>query len=181
MITMVYDDFTGFSEVDPDDELTVTANKIHIIDQNHDGDSRVYKDYGVDYFDGNFIHKFELMVVGGSMVFTGIWGMFNSSGGLGDPGVNYAYVSVFPDEEYGCDFCIGLYAPEESAGSTGLLFGTRYYVTVKREGNNWTLTIRTGSHAGEVIDEIGFPWESPEAFRYLYAQLECIEEEEEEE
>ena len=61
---MVYEDFTGFTEVDTNRDLSVTSDTITITTMRQDADGTVYKDYGVDFFENftalyidNFINE----------------------------------------------------------------------------------------------------------------------------
>ena len=171
---MAYEDFGDFTEVDPDGELSVTSNKINLLDQNFDGDSRVYKDYTVDFFSGDFTHKFEFkmtMLTGGNDN-TGLWALSNASGGLasfaGDDVLSRASIWM------GIDYKIRLNTHNFSkwVWSAVLSLNVKYYITVNRSGTVYTMTIRTGSHEGTVIDTIAIDPGSAKDFRYLYVQFE---------
>ena len=174
---MSYEDFTEYTKVDPDGELTVEANKIHVSDQSYDVDSRVYKDFGEDYFDGDFVHKFELTVTaGGAYIMSGIWAMANVSTGYKDMMEDPVIFLVVDNPLVAGDYSLMFVSiPGIEAESIDLLFNTKYYLTIERTGTTQTVIIRTGSHDGDIVDTIeGVNTVSP--FRYLYAQFEMGEE-----
>ena len=56
------EDFTTYTEVDQDSDVTVTATKVSWDTLTRDANSYVYKDMGVDFFSGDYEHWFELMM-----------------------------------------------------------------------------------------------------------------------
>jgi hypothetical protein len=57
----IYEDLTGFTEVDSGSDLVVHKNRVEITNMQEDADSYVYKDYGASYF-GDFVIRFEIDV-----------------------------------------------------------------------------------------------------------------------
>ncbi|MBI5562028.1 MAG: hypothetical protein HY894_04130 [Deltaproteobacteria bacterium] len=53
-------DFTAYTEVDPNAHITVTASRIDVATLGRNEDAYVYKDYGSAYFNANFTHELEL-------------------------------------------------------------------------------------------------------------------------
>jgi len=77
---MAVEDFTTYTEVDPNDHITVTASKVTWTNLNRDEDAYVYKDMGVDHFDGDFEHLLEMQLdsTGGSYNIPAlVWGVSN--------------------------------------------------------------------------------------------------------
>src|SRR5512139_3791753 len=58
---MAYEDWTSWTEVDADGDLTVAANQITVATLTND-DSCVYKLYGTNYFTGQFSHKLDFRI-----------------------------------------------------------------------------------------------------------------------
>lgn len=177
MIIMAYEDFTSVEwiETDPEGELTVTANKIQVLDQDIDGKSRVNKDYGVDYFDGDFEHTFEFTLTGGTQSYYAlmvIWALSNSNSKFNDFADNDVAMWIMGDA--GVNYAIRLaerdYVPTDI--TVDLIVGTKYYITIARSGSVYTATIRTGSHSGTVVDTILIDSGSAKSFRYLHMQNE---------
>ena len=52
-------DFTTYTAVDQNSDLTITANKIEYDTMRRDADTYVVKDFGADFFDGDFEVHFE--------------------------------------------------------------------------------------------------------------------------
>lgn len=50
------ENFIGYTEVDPNSRITRTTRRVTWTDLTMNEDAYVYKDKGVDFFDGNFIH-----------------------------------------------------------------------------------------------------------------------------
>ena len=63
---MVYEDFTAFTEVDPNSRFVATASRITFTGLQRDETAYVYKDKGVDFFDGDFEHQFNVHITAGS-------------------------------------------------------------------------------------------------------------------
>jgi len=60
---MAYEDWTGWTEVDADGDLTIAANQITISTEANTS-SCVYKLYGTNYFSGEFTHKVDFQITG---------------------------------------------------------------------------------------------------------------------
>jgi len=56
------EDFTGYTEVDPDGTVTVAADTITFTDFDRNATAYVYKDFGAGYFSGDFVHQMKLIV-----------------------------------------------------------------------------------------------------------------------
>lgn len=56
------EDFTTYTEVDPNSHITVTASKIDSSGNVTQDSAYVYKDKGVAHFSANFVHNFEYMI-----------------------------------------------------------------------------------------------------------------------
>lgn len=56
---MAYEDYTTFTEVDPDTAITVTATNINWVNQNEATECYVVKDYGCNCFDDSIEHWFD--------------------------------------------------------------------------------------------------------------------------
>lgn len=76
---MPLEDFTTYTEVDPDGDITVVSNEVSCDDlQARSVDAYVYKDKGVGHFSGDFEHRFKIKK--GNRVNTPLlcfWGMAN--------------------------------------------------------------------------------------------------------
>jgi len=61
---MATENFTTYTEVDPNSKIAKTATRITFTNLKVKEDAYVYKDFGVDYFSGDFTAEFEIWVTG---------------------------------------------------------------------------------------------------------------------
>lgn len=73
------EDFSTYTEVDPESKITVTSSRITFVDLTRDASAYVYADKGASHFNGNFTHDFEFQYNGGVLDYgwAGLWGMSN--------------------------------------------------------------------------------------------------------
>lgn len=57
---MAKEDFSGYTEVDPNSHIAVGTRRVTWADLTRGEDAYVYKDKGVDYFDGDFVHHLAI-------------------------------------------------------------------------------------------------------------------------
>lgn len=138
---MANEDFTTYTEVDPNSRITVTAPKVAFSGlRNNDSPSYVYKDFGASYFTGNFSIKFEFQLdsfVNGMnelelCVLSDSVGAFNdiktANGNMFIAGLaGGASAAIYVEEVDG-----GAYYA--SAGYT-ISTSTLYYCTLRRDGS----------------------------------------------
>ena len=62
---MAVEDFTTYTEVDPNSRITVSSTKVTWASVQRDEDAYVYKDKGVNYFDENDLLKGTITSKGG--------------------------------------------------------------------------------------------------------------------
>ncbi|KKL86443.1 hypothetical protein LCGC14_1944660 [marine sediment metagenome] len=144
------EDFTTYTEVDASGVLTVTATKITAVNCDRDIDAYVYKDYGVDYFNGILV-PFEIYLdsasdtssLAGGPAFTvsavgdhsdfGFWDIWVSAdripaGGAPKIALRRGYLQV-------SDFY------------SNISLDTIYYCLLKREADSNTVTLEIYSDA----------------------------------
>lgn len=137
---MAIEDFTTYTEVDPSSDLTKDSNTIDWTAVNsRDDDARVYKDFGVDHFDGDFEWLYEWEVTAssaeGALLFTP--NLTNST-------VNVRTIFFDSGSFLGCrDYrtaTVNELGPREIDSGTGYsdvfynpTTGTRYYITLDRD------------------------------------------------
>jgi len=61
---MAYVDFTTFTEVDPNSDITLTSDTCSFDTLDNGANAWVYKDEGVDFFDGDFNHEVQVKITG---------------------------------------------------------------------------------------------------------------------
>lgn len=177
---MALQDFRTWTETDPDGELTVTANKIEVDDTNLDGDNRVYKDGGVGHYNIPLTHQFELTVTAWSdVMYQIIWALSDSNAGWANFGDDDLEMVISNPLVEGYRIVLAEHGGmHDDVTDIDLTHDTKYYITVEREEVEelvfkTIVTIRTGSHEGDVVGTLDIE-EMGAAFRYLYATGEIV-------
>lgn len=182
---MAYEDFTTYTEVDPGNDITVdSSTKVSWVDlQARDITAHLYKDKGIDYFSGDFTHKFEVQFSNvANITQMAFWALANSVGDIEDwksANEDAHMFNIYDDTEN-----LDLYILENGAtvydrwAAPGPLASTTYFIEIVRDddggaNNTGRLTayIRTGSHTGTLQDTLVVDCSAGEQndFRYLYA------------
>ena len=178
---MANEDFTGYTEVDPDSDLTVTASKILVVDNDRDdGVTSVYDDKGAAHFDADFEHLFEVYPDsssenGGEQAH---WLLANSSAGYYDARENGKCLVLFLLKQPTAN--TRFYLRQYDAGSgedtdltSNMASNVLYFVTIARDDDlgsfgQLVLTLRTGSHTGTLKDTLTIDMTEAVDFRYIY-------------
>jgi hypothetical protein len=173
---MALADFTdGWTEVDPDGVITATATQVSWGDLTRLKVSYYVKDYGVDFFNTDFVHQFE--IVNDDMQGTGYafqWGMSNYLGshkGVVDNLEDKISFFFYQTGEFICQVLeSGVETYEHRMYDFTPAQGTTYYVTVQRvhASNLYRLYVRTGSHNGPIVGSIAVKTPLTHSWRYLY-------------
>lgn len=163
---MATEDFTTYTEVDPNGRLTVTASKADVVNAERDEDVYLYKDKGADHFDALDI-LFEIYV-GSASAASSFGGMAisNTVGTMaqfattdmscpGSGGVDYLYLmrgAFVATDYYNCSQ------------------DTLYYCTLARAAGNNTATLKIYSDASrtDLLDTLAVAGFSTTKFRYCY-------------
>lgn len=61
-VSLAYEDFTTYTEEDPNSHITIDSNTITFSGLHANEVAYVYKDYGVNYFDGGFTHDVDVYI-----------------------------------------------------------------------------------------------------------------------
>jgi len=171
---IVYEDFTTFTEVDPNNRITVQPNLI-ISQVTRSETAYVYADYGVDYFK-NFTH--ELEVLANDPTTKGVhseWVLANAVGNLNElrgAGENYITVQMYDMEPTGTRYIILREYYEGTVYQqyvTGLSVNTKYYLRIKKEGTSLTLEVYSDAERTNLLYTLSITLHIDYAFRYLYA------------
>jgi len=184
------EDFTTYTEVDPGDDITKTADRITFTALRTREDTfYVYKDKGVDHFNGNFEHleKHTVSAWGNGAIDGGVlntWLMANAVGDLLDlRQANANFFSYFHYSLLETGWSYYLYL-EEHDGASGYEdkyknwnINTVYFVELERDeavGTYGTLYARicTGNYyglGGSLVDTLSLTLHtSKKDFRYIY-------------
>lgn len=127
-----YEDFTTYTEVDPNSRITKNATQVDwtLVAQNEV--AYVYKDFGVNYFDGDFTHAFDFETTGGST------GYFPIAYGLSNTLGDVYYITYTQNQDMvGVRQALGnsyIYLHKDKGGSDcgAQTTATTYYVKVQR-------------------------------------------------
>lgn len=184
-----YEDFTTYTEVEPDDRIQKTETHVDFLAKRNE-DSYLYKDYGVDYFQ-NFEHFVNVKCVSTTedTASAGVWSVSNDLDDVrGQREVdNEYYVIEFYRTDGGdpmrrilLGFWDGSKDPAErwiiDTANFSFAYGTWYYFRIKRVGTSLTCKIydtaasRDAESADEhLLDTLSLTVDEADKFRYVYA------------
>jgi len=167
------EDFTTYTEVDPDGVVTVTATKVEVTAMLRGTNSYVYDDKGAGHFSGDFEHLLEGYMSSSSVNYSrwGIWGLsdltnyeYDNSNGqeVGD------FVSLLI--KTGGYFVIDIgqdgYATYDR--SVTLNKDTVYYLKIKRVGTTFYCYIYSDSARTTLVDTLSCSV-TVRSYQYIYA------------
>jgi hypothetical protein len=172
-IASPYEDLSTYTEVDADSDITKTAAKVSWTTMNSNIVSRVFYDYGVDYFSGDFEIQFEAEFtnIDANAACT-IFCISNTLGAYGDQDIGANGFSI--NMERGAtdvDLMIwknGVAFKSWAALGAVAVIPKRWY-TFTRVGTTITATSYTDSGRTSVEDTGNYADAAVTAFRYLYA------------
>ena len=174
---MSLEDYTTYTELDPNSRLTVAANKITAAALQTNTTAYVYDDKGVDFFDGDYTHYLNFEKTGGSGgaqdVF--LWGISNVVANGRTLFTTHLAHQIFM---YATTIPI-LRLMENRGGTTafddsiGLALNTRYWLTITRDesiGSFGQLKcfIYSDSARTILVDTLTVNLASKQNFRYAY-------------
>ncbi len=178
---MANEDFTTYTEVDPEADISKTASTTSLTSISESANSYVYKDFGVNHFSGDLIHEFEFQTsneVGATWAGT-FYALENflgtGPGSVSNGGDAFRFFKNGNEALY-------IYLQENGSISSdntiALAQAVTYFITVVRNdsggANNtglYTVYIRTGSHTGTLVDTLTVTSAAGEQndFRYMYS------------
>ena len=181
-LNAIAQDYTDCTEVDVPARVAVAASQLTITDLDCDEEVYVYKDFGVDYFGGDFEFQFSFNVSATATNSYGyLWGLANAVDDL-------RATSITNDLDCHVLYCIivagdcFLRFREYNGGSSvvsdvmTLSVSTDYYVTISRDesvGTYGTITLSVYTDSDRTVHATGSPevvtLTEKQNFRYLYA------------
>jgi hypothetical protein len=182
------EDFTTYTEVDVAGYITVTAPEVTVANQpTIDGDTWIYSDEGVGFFSGDFTHQWQstYSLVNDTTVYYShalsnllddITSIRNAAG-ESLCSVRFVADNVGAGQKH-CQILIE--DPNLQFDATGfiLVSDTEYFFTLVRDDDGggsssgrYTLSIRTGSHTGVLIDTLIADTTAKLDFRYLFGTI----------
>jgi hypothetical protein len=181
---MESEDFTIYTEVDPNSRVTKAATIINFTNIQRDETAYVAFDYSAGHFGGDFTHQVEALIstVATTNGLAFVWGLANQLNDLRNINVDAGdkdNQAVFWTNASVKRFALrvgedGAVTDDLSAPVSA---NTNYYLTIIRDDDGGangtgqlTVFIRTGSHTGTLIDTLTVDCKAGEQndFRFIY-------------
>jgi hypothetical protein len=167
------EDFTTYTEVDggADTAYTTTADSVQFTVP-RDETSYIYKDFGTDYFSGDFEHRVKVNINGGGIAY--VWGLANSLNDFKtiiDASEDYLAVMFNSGNQLA-----GIFESDGGSSESDTFTyadSTDYYLKIKRDesvGTYGTLYCYVYSDAAYsvLVDTLSIELSEKEDFRYIY-------------
>ncbi len=174
---MANEDFTTYTEVDPDGTHTITASQISFEDRSRGTTDYVVSDKGVDHFDGDFTHQFVFQWSGTVTSLANDWWAVANL--VGSTAQIQAASGTQRHMRIGSDAKVfiqsreggGVDDSDPMVGATSA--STDYYITIVNNyaAKTMVLYIRTGSHEGTLVDTLTIAVTTQTDFRYIYGVI----------
>lgn len=170
---MATEDLTTYTEVDTSSRLTVTSSSVTVSSLARSETAYVYKDFGADYFAGDFSVRFQMNVssVSGELAGIVIGAFGDTLGTLTDLlGGDCVYINVLYLSS-NLNFTLAARSGGASQGSdsTVLSTSTDYYFEYTRTGTSFTCDIYDDSGYSNLVDSLTLTLGSGDSYRYCYA------------
>lgn len=178
---MAIEDFTTFTEVDPNSKITVTASRVTWAALHRDEDAYVYKDKTAGYFAGNFEHQFTLRITGMTnqgIAINGVWALTNLLDDL--TGIEVAsgdyLVLQIADKTRQINFAEFNGGTYYACSAYVLSDDTSYYLTIKRDETVGTYGalycyIYSDVTRATLLDTLSLSLHDKIDFRYIHAVI----------
>ena len=168
-------DFTTFTEVDPSNDLIVTADAINIDAMTRNVSAGVYKDFGVDYFSGDFEFEWdfdftaEVGSYGAASIFalTPNYLLTRDNRDTGNSGLD-VYIGIDTGSAI-MTFLRDWVNNSNDASNSVYNVPQRFWYNLTRVGSTVTLKIYTDSDRTILYDTLIISNSAVPSYRYLYA------------
>lgn len=165
---MAFEDFTTYTETDPQPALTVTSSRITATSATNSSNHHVTKDAGAGHF-GDFTHLITFRLDSNTgITYFGIDVVANVSGNLEDINSNGVGLQLTYQSETGDTLYLVDVASTNEDFSVGVSDATTYYLTFSRSGTTGTCLIYSDSGRTTLLDTITVTCGST-TYRYLNA------------
>lgn len=176
---MATEDLTTYTEVDPNSKLTVISNKITCINLYRPDGAYIYKNKGLNFFDADFIHNFEIFI-DGTTVFNSHafpWMMSNDLDvfiNLKDASKSFICVYLFQFNDFSQIYIVEEHAGGEYTQNYNLSYDENYYLQIERDesvGTYGTLYLRIYSDSSRItlLTTLTLNLHSKIDFKYIFA------------
>ena len=169
----LYEDFTTYTEVEPDDRIQKTPTHVDYADA-RDETAYLYKDYGDDYFGTSFTHFIQVnRVTDLTKAIAGFWMLSNSIGDMKD-------IQDAGGDAILLDFYVHLTAGRQvrlreivngiisNLEQTAYSKATDYYVTITRDGTSISAKFYSDEARENFLFELDGTLSENNSYRYLY-------------
>jgi len=169
-----------YTEYDPDGKIVVSRRAITITDLTNDNKAYVYRDMGVDFFDGDFTHHFEATVTAAvSSAKWSVWAMANTIADIRE--IDNASGDAYNIQFYEAggnpvwEFVDMTAGGRSKTASAEITYGVTYYFTVVRDESVGTygtiyVYIYTDADRTVLFDTLTVTLKiSKKNYRYIYA------------
>ena len=165
-----YEDFTTYTEVDPNNHLSKTANHIDF-KACYNEDCYLYKDEGANHFGSVWEHKIDVTAIdryGNSpAIFMGLANAIDDWAHAGNEVGVYIYYS-----NGAASYRIYLfeyYSSTEYFQAYSISVSTSYYLTIKKDGTALTCKIYSDSARTILLATLSLTLHADESYQYIYA------------
>src|SRR3990167_6767698 len=136
---MALQNYTTYTETDPNNRYTVTSTKINVVGLDRNEDAHVVYDFGVNFFNENFTTKVDVYIDSASQV-DGLlrmaWGLANAIddvSGLRVAGQSHLDIYIAKTSTGGLVAASEYYGSNVFDNSIDLSLDTTYYLTIVRD------------------------------------------------
>lgn len=151
---MVYEDFTDYVEVDPNNYWSQTTTRNTATNLLKSDDSYLYKDYGSGHF-GDFEHLIDFCMTASVLNgWMGVWALVNAEGSYADMANDVPMVSIGHYADPANRKIVLRWKGGESDEYTNLSLDTTYYLTIKRSGTTLTCKIYSDAARTTLLDTL---------------------------
>ena len=166
---VTYENFTTFTEVDPNSRFAVAAHQIDVDGLTRDEDAYVYGDYGVAHFGATFMHDFDFQATPTASLYgiCGVYGIGNTITHIDESGVEN--LAVFVEHYHERVSFLNLENDNRDAEEYSWVTGTWYYGRVLRTSETTVqLRVYTDVERTVLAYTLSQTIASGRRYRYLY-------------
>lgn len=175
---MATEDFTTYTEVDPNNHLSQTTTRATFTGLLRAEVAYCYKDKGVDHF-VDFEHLLDVNIASATedWAFIYFWALWNDLGSVKPldlaekTGIMMSACRHSDDSLYFIlrEVDAGTVYSDNTYGAAVLNYGTTYYLTIERSGAAFTCRIYGDSARTDLKDTLSLTLQTETKFKYIYA------------
>lgn len=174
---MAYEDYTDYTEVDPNNRFTVTTNKIEVAALQGNEDAWIYDDKGSSHFATTFEHDVKVRAISGTAAYAsvGCWAVTNTIEDIDYLRDNLSEALLVRVQVNSANDAWQLYLRECEAADTALYTAadktdTTWYLTSKRTADiTFEHRIYSDSGRESLVDTLAVAVPSGRAYQHVMA------------